>query len=418
MLRGAQMAGFLDGTKEKPSPTMIVKKDEKDVTVVNPAHAEWVAQEQQVLSYLLLSLSREVLSQVVAVSTAAGVWEAIGGMFMSQSKARAINTRMALATTQKGNLSVINYVNKMRGLADEMTAAGKKLDDEDLVSYILAGLDFDYDPVVSVVAARVEPISVSELITQLISFEQRLELRQGMAQANTAMRGRGNGGQRGRGRGNANPGGRSPAQGGRSGFGGNQERPKCQLCGKLGHTVIKCFKRLDTSFTGEEKAANVATTSYGIDTNWYVDTGATDHVTGELDMLTVRDKYTGNEQVHAVNGAGMEISHIGHATVPIPSGNLVLKNVLYVPEATKNLVSASRLAFDIDAFVELHPYHFSIKDRDTRRLLHRSRCKGRLYPLKLSSPSANKSAFGVHKISDPVARSLRSSVIHYRQASS
>nr|AAV44026.1 hypothetical protein [Oryza sativa Japonica Group] len=336
-LRGAQMAGFFDGTKEMPAPTKIVKKDEKDIVVPNPDYTEWVAQEQQ-----------------------------------------------------------------MHGLADEMTAAGKKLDDEDLVSYILAGLDFDYYPVVSAVAACVEPITISELITQLISFEQRLELRQGMAQANAAMRGRGGGGgQRGRGRGGGNPGGgggRDAPQGGRGGA-NNQEWPKCQLCGKLGHTVIKCYKRFDTSFTGEEKAANTATTSYGIDTNWYVDTGATDHITGELDKLTVRDKYTGNEQVHAANGTGMEISHIDHATVPISSGNLVLKNVLYVPEATKSLVSASRLAFDNDAFVELHPNHFSIKDRDTRRLLHRGRCKGRLYPLKPSTDPVVKHAFGVHKIS-------------------
>ncbi|EAZ42932.1 hypothetical protein OsJ_27521 [Oryza sativa Japonica Group] len=128
-LRGAQMAGFVDGTKEMPAPTKIVKKDEKDIVVPNPDYTEWVAQEQQVLSYLLLSLSREILSQVVHMNTAAGVWTAIEGMFTSQSRARAINTRMALATTQKGNLSVINYVNKMRGLADEMTATGKKLDD-------------------------------------------------------------------------------------------------------------------------------------------------------------------------------------------------------------------------------------------------------------------------------------------------
>jgi hypothetical protein len=31
--------------------------------------------------------------------------------------------------------------------------------------------------------------------------------------------------------------------------------------------------------------------SYGVDTNWYTDTGATDHITGELDKLMVRDKY-------------------------------------------------------------------------------------------------------------------------------
>lgn len=46
------------------------------------------------------------------------------------------------------------------------------------------------------------------------------------------------------------------------------------------------------------------TNSYGVDTNWYVDTRATDHITGELSKLTVHDRYHDNEQVHAANGAG------------------------------------------------------------------------------------------------------------------
>jgi hypothetical protein len=35
---------------------------------------------------------------------------------------------------------------------------------------------------------------------------------------------------------------------------------------------------------GDERSAN-AVTSYGVDSNWYADSGATDHVTGELDKL-------------------------------------------------------------------------------------------------------------------------------------
>jgi hypothetical protein len=41
---------------------------------------------------------------------------------------------------------------KMKLLASNMAFVGKKLDDEDLVSYILAGLDTDFDSVISVVA--------------------------------------------------------------------------------------------------------------------------------------------------------------------------------------------------------------------------------------------------------------------------
>jgi hypothetical protein len=85
--------------------------------------------------------------------------------------------------------------------------------------------------------------------------------------------------------------------GGRGGFGRGYQKGGhggftlgmfCQLCGKEGHAVVKCFKRFDTSFTGApQKSASSATTSYGVDTSWYVDSGATDHVTSELEKLTI-----------------------------------------------------------------------------------------------------------------------------------
>ena len=46
---------------------------------------------------------------------------------------------------KKGDLSITEYVGKMRALGVEMSNAGKPIDDEDLVSYILAGLDDDYN---------------------------------------------------------------------------------------------------------------------------------------------------------------------------------------------------------------------------------------------------------------------------------
>ena len=130
-----------------------------------------MAKDQQVLSYLLMSLSHEMLSQVSTAKTAAAAWTTIQGMYTSQSLARLISTRMALATASKGESWISEYFMKMKSLADEMASTGRRLEDEELVSYILTGLDLDFIPVVSAVAARVEPISVGELYTQFVSFE-------------------------------------------------------------------------------------------------------------------------------------------------------------------------------------------------------------------------------------------------------
>jgi len=109
----------------------------------------------------------------------------------------------------------------------------------------------------------------------------------------------------------------------------------------------------------------------------------------------VRDKYRGGDQVHAANGSGMEIDQIGRSVVRTPNKNLILDNVLYIPQASKNLVSVHKLARDNDAFFEFHPSYFLIKDQTTKKVLLRGRCEGGLYPLK-SFP--NKQAHGVTKL--------------------
>jgi hypothetical protein len=74
--------------------------------------------------------------------------------------------------------SISEYITKKKSFADEMAPVGKSLEDEELVSYILVGLDFDSNPIVSAIVAHVEPIFVGELYSELLSFEARWELSQ------------------------------------------------------------------------------------------------------------------------------------------------------------------------------------------------------------------------------------------------
>lgn len=55
------------------------------------------------------------------------------------------------------------YFNKVKTLADELAATGKKIEDDEMVSYILSGLDFYYNPIVSSVLGRTDQISISDL---------------------------------------------------------------------------------------------------------------------------------------------------------------------------------------------------------------------------------------------------------------
>jgi hypothetical protein len=124
----------------------------------------------------------------------------------------------------------------------------------------------------------------------------------------------------------------------------------CQVCNKIGHSALDCYKLFDVDYTGEEKQANVVTTGYNVDTDWYTDTCATNHITPELDKLTTREKYSGSDQVHTASGSCMPIAHIGQFTVHTRSRDLVLKDILHVSNASKNLVSVHKFTYDNNAF--------------------------------------------------------------------
>jgi hypothetical protein len=118
-----------------------------------------------VLNYLLSNLRLEILAQVSTEVTAATAWATIEGMFASQSRARLISNRMVLATASNGTSSISEHFTKMKGLAYDMASAGRRLEHEELVSYILIGLDFEFNLVDFAITARVEPISMGELYT-------------------------------------------------------------------------------------------------------------------------------------------------------------------------------------------------------------------------------------------------------------
>jgi len=129
-----------------------------------------------------------------------------------------------------------------------------------------------------------------------------------------------------------------------------------------------------------------------------MDTGATDHITGELERLTTHNKYHGGDAIHAADGAGMEIANIGHSTVSSPSRFFHLNSILHVPQAHKSLCSVNQLTKDNNVYLEFHPDHFLIKEQGTKQILHRGRCEGGLYPMHASSSSIpHKQAYNAAK---------------------
>jgi hypothetical protein len=82
-----------------------------------------------------------------------------------------------------------------------------------------------------------------------------------------------------------------------------------------------------------------------------------------------------------VNGSGLSISHIGHLLLPCSSHPLRPRNILHVSVLSKHLLSAQNLARDNNAFMELQPSFFCVKDHATQRIFLHGRSHNGLYPV-------------------------------------
>ncbi|KAK1604126.1 hypothetical protein QYE76_027799 [Lolium multiflorum] len=357
-IRGAQLVGLLDGSDPEPpkelAPTVAEKTvDAQAKPMPNPAYAAWLARDQSVLSYLLQSLSLEILPHVHRIESAAGVWRALAEMFAAQSEARVTNLLVALANTKKLQMTTSEFLTKMQGFADELVSAGHPLQDRQLVSYILAGLGGGYNSLVAALGVATTPITLSMLYSQLHAYDQRQEMLNASpsdefeTSASAASRQRrpqffsnsGSGKPRDRGdrrddrrderrdwRRDERPssqgrgGGRGPQGGGRGrGRGRRRTTPwvnaTCQICNKEGHYAKDCWSRYEEDESYGDKEIN---TAYGVDTNWYQDCGATHHITGELHNLSMRDTYKGYDKVNTANGQGGNNSSTGSDADSLP----------------------------------------------------------------------------------------------------
>jgi hypothetical protein len=109
---------------------------------------------------------------VLDAETTAETWGIISAMFKSASKAKVSHLRTALNITKKKEMTAEQYISKMSSFRSELAAAGKIIDDEQMIGYITAGLDNSYNTLVDRVD-NTPGISLTDVTNQINSFDMR-----------------------------------------------------------------------------------------------------------------------------------------------------------------------------------------------------------------------------------------------------
>lgn len=395
--------GFLDGTITKPVPPC--------------STSDWTTIHAMLVSWIMNTIEPEVKRSLSKYKDAKRLWETLKERFAVVNGPKIHQLKLSIAQCeQTKTMSVASYFGKLTALWEELhqheplitctccdsCTAGKEHEtrrEKDKLHDFLMGLNSDFYAQVRTNILSQDPLPSLNRAYQLVTQEERVRS-SSMHEEKPDVVGfsvrLGDG--RGRGRPDKS----------------ENFHLTCTHCKKSGHDVSSCFelngypewwpdKRKTDGGNGRGKYAQPAGRGGVVRTNvaasvvsstatpqifsadqwkalaglfgnakipddrlngkfynlWIVDTGANHHVTGDVtslfDMQDISDCPVG-----LPNGATVVATKEGSVRL---SNKITLKNVLYVPKFSCNLLSVSQLNDDMHCIVEFNSYMCAIQDQ-------------------------------------------------------
>lgn len=159
---------FLTGEMVAPAQTI----SEGESEIPNPDYVSWVRTDRLVKSWIVGTLSEEVLGLAVGLKTAAQVWKALIDHYTQSSMAREFDLFAQLQRVEKGNKTLAEYLREFKRICDQLNAIGQPLSDSTKVFRLLEGLGDQYESFKTSMLRPPIP-SYAEVVPQLQSYELR-----------------------------------------------------------------------------------------------------------------------------------------------------------------------------------------------------------------------------------------------------
>ncbi|PKU74846.1 Retrovirus-related Pol polyprotein from transposon TNT 1-94 [Dendrobium catenatum] len=232
---------------------------------------------------------------------------------------------------QMKDLSVQQYLTRIKTIVDGISTSGSKIESEDVMLHILNGLPPLYNSFKSTIRNSLLPIDLDTFYALLCNEELHLQQENLQEQTNTtgnthalyaasvnSTRSR-NGSTR-----RFNKPKPQPQAQTTTAYPPNQQpasRPLCQICGKIGHIALNCWHRNNPKYAPTDTRpprALFANPSATVSHDWIIDSGASTHLTPDVNQLHYSTPYQGNDTVSTANGNSIPINNAGQGILPLP----------------------------------------------------------------------------------------------------
>ncbi|KAK1440601.1 hypothetical protein QVD17_06430 [Tagetes erecta] len=376
-------------------------------------HAEWTTIDSLVLQWICSTISDELLARILPkTTTAREAWLKIQAIFINNKNARAAALQHEFSNLQLNSCSSMDtYCQKLQDLANQLEDVDHPVTESDLVLQLVRGLPKEYD----VVGALINQQSPTwETARDMLHLENQRQTQTSRAASTVlaaqterpqdnnnngrttgyrgrnydpnyqANRGRGQH-PRGRGRYQDQHGrGRNQSSGPSAGAQGSQF-PAAHLSAQGPLTPSPQGGQFPVGPLGYIDYNELAKAMQQVhlashDSNWYMDTGASSHLTNDPGKISSSLSSSSINSIFVGNGNSIPIKGSGHTNHPTPNRTYNLNHILLTPDIIKNLLSVRKFTIDNWTTVEFDPFGFTVKDLKTGAPLSRHNSTGDLYP--------------------------------------
>ena len=310
--------------------------------------AEFEKRDIRAQRILFDSVKDHVIPFIAGKTYAFSMWSSLCTLYQSKNQNRKMVLREKLRNTKMMEAdSVTAYLTKITQVRDELSAAGEKVEEEELVRHALNGFSAKWHTFVKGVVARDKLPDWTRLWDDFVQEESRegiLQSPPGGDDENVALV--------------------AAAKGKKK---KDLSKVRCFACNTFGHYASQCpntekrkkkasvpessaqaaiadfAKSFDEDFALVSVASSVGSCRKILSHEWLIDSGATKHMTDTLSrFFSVSEVGPGHfvqqgDSVRAVRGIGSVRFNL------FDGETLVLHGVLYVPELKISLISVSAL---------------------------------------------------------------------------
>ena len=390
ILEARELWGHVDGTATRPALS-------ESSSSGSSAQSTFEKAVRKTKALLVTSINSGLVHLITECQTPKEIWDKLKERFERNTVANKLFLKQKFFSMKmKDSDSVDEHLRRMKEITDQLAAIKAPIPEDEHIVALLLSLPRSYNTLITALTAKGDELSLAQVHQALRSEEEK----RGLSKGKDGGRGTDKG--------------ETALQHEKT----SRKPIKCFGCGEENHVIRNCPKRKkgkheyrnkpgnsskhnaapadadekgDEDFEGNIFVVGLSATKEN--SCWIIDSGASQHMTANRDLLVNYSEFPKPEPVALGDGRSVNAYGYGQVNITMILGNKekdqqksILTKVLYVPKLATNLFSA-RAAASKDKVVQFGHTLCWIKDTKGR-VVARGRLVGNMYRLdcKVNEP--------------------------------